>query len=507
MNDNQSHHSARLNAMLKLQSLHKRSADDVKHTENVQNECKCFELSDDQLRSIMQKLDAGIDEGLDPQTAPKASVKMLPSYVRATPNGSERGDYLALDLGGTNFRVLLIRLEASKSDISSRIFRVPDHVQKGTGEALFDHIASCLARFLEEHQLKGGTRLPLGFTFSFPCKQEGLTQARLINWTKGFNASGVVGKDVVAMLREACKRRGDIDLDVAAVLNDTTGTMMACGFQEPTCGCGVICGTGTNACYMEKTDRILKMKSELAASKNEGLPNEMIVNTEWGAFGDDGALDFVRTKYDKWLDKTTINPGRQLFEKMISGMFLGELVRVVLERLARDGNLFNGVASAVSVPGSFPTKFVSEIAVELQQDEENQFLKTQQILEEIGCDLVTPTDCYNVAYVCTIISDRAAYLCAAGITTLIRRMNKPYVTVGVDGSVFRFHPTFMYLLESKIDDLLNEESLDVSFQLMLSEDGSGVGAALVAAVSTRLSQESSVSRLSKYQESLKPHSS
>ncbi|KAI6199294.1 hypothetical protein M3Y96_00611700 [Aphelenchoides besseyi] len=495
MHDNENHHSARLNAMLKLQSLHKRSTDDVKHTENVQNECKCFELSDDQLRSIMQKLDAGIEEGLDPQTAPKAAVKMLPSYVRAIPNGSERGDFLALDLGGTNFRVLLIRLEASKSDISSRIFRVPDHVMKGTGEALFDHIASCLARFMEDHQLKGATRLPLGFTFSFPCKQEGLTQARLLNWTKGFNASGVVGKDVVTMLREACKRRGDIDLDVAAVLNDTTGTMMACGFQEPTCGCGVICGTGTNACYMEKTERILKMKSELAASKNEGLPNEMIVNTEWGAFGDDGALDFVRTKYDKLLDKATINPGRQLFEKMISGMFLGELVRVVLERLARSGNLFNGVASAVSTPGSFPTNRIAT------RRRESVFEDTTK---EIGCDLVTPTDCYNVAYVCTIISDRAAYLCAAGISTLIRRMHKPYVTVGVDGSVFRFHPTFMYLLESKIDDLLNDDALD--FQLMLSEDGSGVGAALVAAVSTRLSQESSANCLLKYQESLKSRS-
>jgi hexokinase len=50
-------------------------------------------------------------------------------------------------------------------------------------------------------------KLPLGFTFSFPCKQEGLTKARLVSWTKGFNCSGVEGEDVVQLLREAIKRR------------------------------------------------------------------------------------------------------------------------------------------------------------------------------------------------------------------------------------------------------------------------------------------------------------
>lgn len=33
-----------------------------------------------------------------------ATVRMLPTYVRAVPNGTETGNYLALDLGGTNFR-------------------------------------------------------------------------------------------------------------------------------------------------------------------------------------------------------------------------------------------------------------------------------------------------------------------------------------------------------------------------------------------------------------------
>ncbi len=35
-------------------------------------------------------------------------------------------------------------------------------------------------------------KLPLGFTFSFPCEQEGLAKARLVKWTKGFSCTGLI---------------------------------------------------------------------------------------------------------------------------------------------------------------------------------------------------------------------------------------------------------------------------------------------------------------------------
>lgn len=72
---------------------------------------------------------------------------------------------------------------------------------------LFDHIAECLASFIKERNL-GTELLPLGFTFSFPCKQEGLTKARLARWTKGFKCEGVEGRDVVELLKKAIAKRG-----------------------------------------------------------------------------------------------------------------------------------------------------------------------------------------------------------------------------------------------------------------------------------------------------------
>ncbi|NEU35729.1 hypothetical protein GN156_34290, partial [bacterium LRH843] len=55
----------------------------------------------------------------------------------------------------------------------------------------------------------------------------------------------------------------------------------------------------------------------------------------------------------------------------------------------------------------------------------------------------------------------------------------PTVTIGVDGSVYRYHPHFHNLMMAKIRQLCRP---DCQFKLMLSQDGSGRGAALVAAV-------------------------
>ena len=38
----------------------------------------------------------------------------------------------------------------------------------------------------------------------------------------------------------------------------------------------------------------------------------MIVNTEWGAFGEGGTINFLRSKHDEEIDKTSINDGMQM---------------------------------------------------------------------------------------------------------------------------------------------------------------------------------------------------
>lgn len=40
--------------------------------------------------------------------------------------------------------------------------------------------------------------------------------------------------------------------------------------------------------------------------------NQVIVNTELGAFGDNGILDFIRTQWDDEVDDNSVNRGKQL---------------------------------------------------------------------------------------------------------------------------------------------------------------------------------------------------
>lgn len=126
----------------------------------------------------------------------------------------------------------------------------------------------------------------------------------------------------------------DYDADIMAVVNDTVGTMMTCGFDDQRCEVGLIIGntrtllqqhargffpfawpvclalsrpfpqgTGTNACYMEEMRHI-----DLV----EGDEGRMCINTEWGAFGDDGSLEDIRTEFDREIDRGSLNPGKQL---------------------------------------------------------------------------------------------------------------------------------------------------------------------------------------------------
>ncbi|KAF7687187.1 hypothetical protein HF521_014415 [Silurus meridionalis] len=433
-------------------------------------------LSREQLMEVKRRMEVQMKRGLAQNTHDSASVKMLPTYVRATPDGTEHGDFLALDLGGTNFRVLLVRVRSGRRSVEmhNKIYTISQDIMQGTGEELFDHIVHCIADFLEYMGMKGAS-LPLGFTFSFPCHQAGLNKGILLRWTKGFKASGCEGEDVAMLLKDAIHRMEEFDLDVVAVVNDTVGTMMSCGYEDPQCEVGLIVGTGTNACYMEEMRNV-----ELV----EGDEGRMCVNMEWGAFGDDGELDNVSTPFDLAVDENSTNPGKQRFEKMISGMYLGEIVRNVLLDFTAKGLLFRGkLSERLKTRGIFETKFLSQI-----ESDRLALRQVRSILQHLGLTSSTCDDSILVKEVCSVVSQRAAQLCAAALAAVVdkirqnRNLNSLSVTVGVDGTLYKLHPHFSCILQETLRDLAPQ--CDVT--LLQSEDGSGKGAALITAVACRI---------------------
>ncbi|KFQ19517.1 Putative hexokinase HKDC1, partial [Merops nubicus] len=396
-------------------------------------------LSDDVLLDVMARFQAEMVKGLGRDTNPTATVKMLPSFVRSLPDGSEKGDFLAVDLGGSLFRAHEVKVfddGKQSSQLESKFYPTPKEVVQGNGTELFDYIADCLVDFMEAKNLKH-KKLPLGFTFSFPCKQTKLDEGFLLGWTKNFKVRGVQDTDVVVSLRKALqKHKASLvpggDLDVLALVNDTVGTMMTCGYDDQRCEVGLVIGTGTNACYMEEMRHI-----DLVA----GDEGRMCINTEWGAFGDDGALEDLRTEFDRELDLGSINPGKQLFEKMISSLYLGELVRLIILKMTKEGLLFNGkVSTALLTKGKIEMKHVS--AMEKYKE---GLSNTKEILTELNL-FPSEEDCIAVQHVCTIVSFRSANLCAAALAAILTRLreNKKLLrmrtTVGIDGGLYKTHP-------------------------------------------------------------------
>lgn len=132
------------------------------------------------------------------------------TWVLDFPDGHERGTYLALDMGGTNLRVCEITLTEEKGafNITQSKYKMPEELRTGTAEELWEYIADCLQQFVETHHTgENLTKLPLGFTFSYPATQEYIDHGILQRWTKGFDIDGVEGKDVVPPLEEILKKR------------------------------------------------------------------------------------------------------------------------------------------------------------------------------------------------------------------------------------------------------------------------------------------------------------
>ncbi|XP_029121025.1 hexokinase-1 isoform X3 [Elaeis guineensis] len=300
------------------------------------------------LRQVADAMTVEMLAGLASEGGSK--LKMLISYVDNLPKGDETGLFYALDLGGTNFRVLRVQLGGKGGRVVKQEFEevsIPPNLMVGSSSELFDFIAAALAKFVasegEEFHLPVGRQRELGFTFSFPVKQTSISSGTLIKWTKGFAINGTVGEDVVAELTKAIERQG-LDMRVTALVNDTIGTLAGGRYYDNDVVAAVILGTGTNAAYVEHAQAIPKWHGLLPKS------GKMVINMEWGNFR---SSHLPITEYDQALDAESLNPGEQIFEKLISGMYLGEIVRRVLLKMAEEAALFGD-----SIPPKLEVQFI-----------------------------------------------------------------------------------------------------------------------------------------------------
>jgi hexokinase len=426
--------------------------------EFVREACRQIDLPTAELRRIAADFEAAMREGL---AGRPSSLPMLPSYIDR-PTGGERGEAVAIDFGGTNVRILRARLADGRADCGktrSFCLKDPDGAYDYTREQtradeLFDFIADHVA------DIVGGesSDFPLGHTFSFPCRQEGLNRAVLLFWTKEVKTSGVVGNDVTPLLAGALARRGVTNVRPRAVINDTVGTLLAAAYRFRDVEIGSICGTGHNTCYREP---------------HHGLTGKpMIVNMEAGSF------DGVRlTPFDRSVDGASARPGGQLIEKQVSGAYLGEVVLAALRVMTAERLL--PAADRDWNRGGLSGKHLSKIL-----NDGPEFQATKTITgSELGLPQLNGEQLEAVRRLTVSVTGRSSRLVGATYAGILRYLDPGLTrahTVAIDGTLYEKMPGYDAGIRAGLEAVLGEGARNAETRLI--KDGSGIGAAIAALV-------------------------
>lgn len=434
-----------------------------------------FTVTTGMLKEITKCFQKELDAGLQ---KPKQNIAMYPTWVFGFPSGNEKGQYLTIDLGGTNLRVCWITLkgEDHNTEVLQDTYKLPKSIKTGTADELWGLIADSLGDFLVKHDLKGADDepLPLGFTFSYPVRQDYIDRGTLVTWTKGFDIKGIEGEDVVIQLGDAIAKRG-LNVRIVALINDTVGAMIASAYKDPKTIIGAIFGTGCNAAYMEHVGSIPKIAGSGLAPE---LP--VAINCEYGAF-DNSHKVLPRTKYDVEIDLKSPKPGEQAFEKMSAGLYLGEIFRMAIVDVHDRGLIFKGQnLQKMREPYSLDTGFLSAL--------ENDPLEDRKVLfqETLGFK-PTAEEVEFARLLAEIISIRGARLCACGIAAICRKKGVTSGHVAADGSVANKHPKFKARWKDALGEILEwpiDRKVD-PITLTPAEDGSGIGAAIITAMTMK----------------------
>ncbi len=420
--------------------------------DSLQSLQKELEVSIDKIDEIAQNFKKAIESGLKGENSP---LLMIPSYI-GKPSGEESGTFLAVDMGGSNVRVAKFSIKDRNitkiAEVSSGL-RSADGTwdyttSETTAEELFDFFAEKIAQIVGP-----GERYYLGHTFSFPTKQTDINHATLIMWMKEISVTGVVGKNPNQLLLEALQRK-KLEVYPCAILNDTVGTLLVAACQYADADIGTILGTGHNTCYVEPHHPLT------------GKP--MIVNMEAANF--DWKLPF--TEYDNFLDAASNKPGGARLEKMMSGVYLGELVRIILCKSADQGSLLKNnqkLMSSFGEKNSLPSKEVSE------------FISNRNYIQTVF-DCSAP-EAETIQEISRLVVERAARLVAGtyiGTALHIDPALEDQHMVAVDGSIYEKMTGFKDELRKGLDEALGNKADKIRVQLV--KDGSGAGAAVAAAM-------------------------
>lgn len=407
------------------------------------------------VEALLKDFKSEMETGL---TVKKSSLAMIVSYIQCNESVPINTPVIVLDAGGTNLRVCTVCFDESGNANIDHFTKhqMPGRAQELSKEDFYNTICDYLEPVIDKAD-------SIGFCFSYPSEISHQKDGKLLYWTKEVKVPEIVGEYVGAGLLDTLALRGYKNKKIV-ILNDTVSCLLAGTAIGNIRQCdgyiGFILGTGTNTAYVEQNVNIDKINLQ---------EDSQIINVESGNFA-----KCSQGYIDKLLDENTDNTGKQIFEKMISGRYLGDLVFEAIRQACKD-NLFSSTSIAV-------IEDIKGIETgDLSLFIENPF----SVIAPFNSSLIEPADREMIYYIILALIDRAAKLAAINIAAAAIKENSGYsplhpICINVDGSTYHKLHGFRAKCEAYIADILNKRG--IYFEIIEVENAPIVGSAIAGLV-------------------------
>lgn len=390
-----------------------------------------------------------------------SSLLMITTYIGMDKELPLLEPVIAIDAGGTNFRVAVIHFNENKELVIEdfKLYPMPGTKGEITKEEFFDTLADFIQPVLHRSN-------KISFCFSYPVEILPNRDGRLIKFSKEVKVKDVEGELIGKNLMDTLSKRVCTEGKSIIILNDTVATLLAGKAASPDrifdSYIGFILGTGTNICYAEKCLNIGKVPE---LKQKEG---SMLINIESGAYN-----KVPRGKIDLEFDNTTVNPGDYAFEKTISGAYQGGLILAVMRKAAEEGIL--------SEMAALKLKNIKELASK-EIDDFLYYPYGDNILALCCAGKDAEVDRMTLYYLIDAVLERAAKFVVFSLTAVLEKTGKGSnpcepACITADGSTFYKSKLFRGKLEHYIKTYTNETK-GIYCEFAKVENGTLIGTAI-----------------------------
>ena len=386
-----------------------------------------------------------------------SSLAMIDAYVSADVSIKSGESVIVLDAGGTNFRTCLVSFDENRRPVISDFRKVgmPGVKEEVSKKEFFSILADNVERLIDKSDR-------IGFCFSYAAEITEDHDGIPVVFSKEVKAPEVIGEKLGKnLLAELGSRGYDVSKKKVAVVNDTVATLLAAIAECPddaSSYVGFILGTGTNTAYEESARNIVK--------SGHSIDKKEIVNVE------SGCLALPLGDLDEGFLKTTKAPGNYLFEKKISGAYLGPFSAFVIEKAIEEGVLSKEFESAYRTIEPLNTTRMSHY-LEMCHNSEYDLVRC------VGDREGDATALYRIL---KSIIERAGKLTAINLTAAVLKSGKGTeprypVVINADGTTF-YKTEFLEFYTRLYLDLILEKKHQRYYRIVNIDNSPTLGAAI-----------------------------